>query len=243
MRNKIFILTFIAILAMLLSACASTALAQSGSETDQAETRTISVNGSGTVSIIPDLATISIGVHTEGKDAAEAVSGNNTQTEKVMTALTDFGIASKDIQTSNFSIYPRQDLGPNGEQQGITYAVDNTVTVTVRELDTIGEVLNAVVQAGANNINGIQFDVNDRESAYQQALDAAVENAASRASVLAKAAGVELGDVQKIETNISGGGTPAPMERAYALSAASDVPVSAGEMLISVEVQMVYGIR
>ncbi len=207
--------------------------------------RTISVNGTGKVSLDPDIATIYIGVHTENTDAQEAVASNNSQAEDVASALRGFGIAERDIKTTNFSIYPRQDYDNEGKITGITYIVDNTVQVTVRELDQLGELLDGVVQAGANSINGIEFSVADPEAAYDAALQAAVENARSRAETLAAAAGVELGEVQSISSYIGGG--PVPVYRdfggAAVEAAAMSVPVSPGQTEIQVEVSIVYAIQ
>jgi uncharacterized protein YggE len=211
--------------------------------TTNAPMRTISVNGTGNISLNPDIATISIGVHTENKDAQQAVSDNNAQAQQVTSALTAAGIAAKDIQTSNFSITPRQEYDNNGTVTGVTYVVDNNVQVTVRNLANLGSVLDSVVQAGANNINGIQFSVEDPTDAYNAALQAAVNDAHSRAEALAQAAGVELGAVQTITSTISGGPTPVFRELAAAPSAVAEVPISPGQTQITVDVGVVYAIR
>jgi uncharacterized protein YggE len=152
-------------------------------------------------------------------------------------------VVEQDIQTSNFSIFPRQDYGPEGQIVGITYVVDNTVAVTVRDLGSIGAVLDAAIQAGANSISGIRFDVEDREAAQQQAMVAAVENARERAEVLAGAANVELGAVMSIQSYM-GGGTPIPFEANMVMAdAAMGVPVSPGEMQITVDVSVIYEIQ
>jgi uncharacterized protein YggE len=245
MRKKSIFLLVILALAALLSACASNALAQTDEGSQEPQKRTISVNGSGRVTLSPDLARISIGVQTDGEDAAEAVAENNSQAQAVQDALDGFAIAAEDIRTTNFSIYPRQDYGPEGEIRSITYVVNNTVFVTVRDLDQIGEILEAVVSAGANNINSIQFDVADREGANQEALKAAVANARERAEALAEAAEVELGAVQSIESFLGNG--PVPVVREFAAvdmeAIGGAVPVSPGEMEITVEVGVVFEIQ
>jgi hypothetical protein len=196
--------------------------------------------------IKPDIATINIGVQTEGSDAQEAVASNNQQSQALIDALTGAGVADNDIQTSNFSIYPRQEYDAQGQPTGeITYVVNNTVSVTVRDLENIGSVLNAAVEAGANNIFGIQFDIEDREAAQQQAVTVAMENAQARAEVLAEAAGVELGDILSLQTYL-GSSSPIPYGRGYDMAvqeAAVSVPVSPGEMQIMVDVSVVYEIR
>lgn len=247
MKKNLFVLLSGLLVLATLSACsagAPVALAQTEEPLPEAPLRTISVSGSGKVTLTPDIATISIGVHTENIDATEAVAANTSQAQAVMQALEAAGVAEKDIQTSNFSIYPRQEWDNEGKVTGITYVVDNTVLVTVRDLDAIGGLLEAVVEAGSNQIGGIQFDVSNREAAYKQALSAAVEDARAKADVLAQAAGVEVGDVQMISSSTSGG--PIVMEKAFAVEAAmavGEVPVSPGEMEVSAEVSIVYLIQ
>ena len=246
MRNKSTLLVIVSIVAVALLIFATSARAQATPPVSDQQPRTLSFNGSGTVSIQPDIAYIQIGVHTEGANAQETVASNNQQSQQLIDALSKAGIAAKDIQTSNFSISPRQEWDANGQPTGkITYIVDNSVSVTVRDLTKIGSILDAAVQAGANNIYGIQFDVEDREAAQQQAMSAAMDNARARAEVLAQAADVQLGQVISIQTYL-GGASPIPYEKTYAMSAdlaGSSVPVSTGEMQVMVDVSVVYEIQ
>lgn len=245
MRNKSVLAVVIVFIAAALLIFVSGTQAQTTTEdTDMKEPRTISVNGNGIISLAPDIAYINIGTHTEGENAEETVTSNNQQTQKLFATLTQAGIAEKDISTSNFSIFPQQNYDAEGKITGITYVVDNTVSVTVRDLANLGAVLDAAVQAGANSINGIRFDVEDREAAQQQAMTAAVENARERAEVLAGAADVEVGQVLSIQSYL-GGGTPIPYEKSFVMAdaAAMEVPISPGEMQISVDVSIVYEIQ
>jgi uncharacterized protein YggE len=250
MRNKIFITISILLIGALLGACGSVASAQGltptpGTEgSGQTSPRTLTVSGSGQTYLTPDIAYINIGVHTEGTNAAEAVSSNNTQSQKVIDALKNMGINAKDIQTTNFSIYPQQQYDNQGKPVGeVKYMVDNTVYVTVRDLDKIGDLLDATVKAGANSINGIQFDVADRTQALSDARKAAVADAKGQAEELAQAAGVTLGVVQSIST--STGSQPVPFYQAKGAGAAdvASVPVSPGQMLVTVDVNIVYEIH
>ncbi len=247
MHNKSILTIVVVFIAAALLVFVRGAQAQTDTEEpSMQEPRTISVSGNGTISIEPDIAYINIGVQTEGENAEEAVASNNEQTQQLFEALTSAGIAENDIKTSNFSIYPRQEYDIQGQPTGaVTYVVDNSVLVTVRDLTTIGAVLDAAVQAGANSIYGIQFDVEDREAAQQQAMTAAVENARERAEVLASAADVTLGEVISIQSYL-GGSNPIPYGGAYAMSAdmaTESVPVSTGEMQIMVDVSVVYEIQ
>ncbi len=240
MKKTNLFFTIVLALALTLSACGGAAPA---AET-KTEPRTLAINGTGRVSLTPDMATISIGVQTQAPRAEKAVADNTRDAAAIMGALTEAGIAAEDVRTTNFSIYPRQDYDREGNPGEIFYVVNNTVMVTVRDLDNLGSVLDAVVKAGANSINNIQFDSSERESAYNQVLAAAMENAYDRASTLAEASNVTLGDVQRITTYIGGGGDVVQFERAMvADSAGGAVPISAGQMELTLEVQVVYEIE
>jgi uncharacterized protein YggE len=200
------------------------------------------VSGSGKVFIAPDIAYISVGVHTESEIATDAVTKNSEQAQKISDAIKGMGVDPKDIQTTNFNISPQQKYDDKGQLIGIIYMVDNTVYVTIRDLTKIGALLDVVTKAGANNVYGIQFDLADKTSAISEARKLAVENARTQAQELSQAAGVMLGAVQTINTYNSypvadyvgkGGGA----------MAASDVPISPGQLSITVEVNMVYEIK
>jgi hypothetical protein len=240
MRNKILYLSVLAFMALVLSAC-GTAYAQ---EASSDLVRTINVTGNGEVMLTPDIAYVSIGVRSEGEDAAKAVAENNAKSGAVVEALIDSGVDEKDIQTTNFNIYPQQQYDERGNIQETTYIVENTVRVTVRDLETIGELLNAAVNAGANSIYGVQYDVEDDESARSVARQAAVDDAQKQAEELAEAAGVGLGRVQSISTY---GGQPIPLYEgkggAGPVVLEAEVPVSPGQLMLTVDVNVVYEIR
>jgi len=232
------------VVSLFLSGCAGAALAQSSEQTNE-NPRTINVTGNGKIYLTPDIVYISIGVHTENKDAAEAVTANNAISKKVSDALTAFNIDATDIKTSNFNIYPQQIYDMNGKVEGILYIVDNSVYVTVRDLSKISSILGKVIEAGANSISGIQFDVEDKTEALSQAREAAVADAKMQAEELCKTAGVTLGDVQSISTYTTssssmfdGKGT-----MAVELAAASNVPITPGQLAVSVDVNMVFEIK
>jgi uncharacterized protein YggE len=255
MRNKILILAALMLFAMALSACGPALVAQAQTQPTQqpgsgaqvvVPPRSVSVSGSGKAYLDPDIAQIYIGVHTEAEEAAEAVETNNTQSQEVIDALRDLDIDAKDIQTTNFSIYPQQQYDPQGNLTGTRYAVDNTVFVTLRDLENLGSVLDAVIAAGANSINGIQFDVADRTAALSEARKAAVADAEVQAQELAEAAGLELGAIQTIST--VGTGFPVPIfdgrgGGGAAAEAAASVPITPGQLVVSVDVTVVYAVE
>jgi len=248
MRKNIFIITGLLLVAVLLSAFSgSTRLAadsQQGTGT-QPPQRTLYVTGTGKAYLTPDIAYINIGVHTEGKDAAEAVGSNNSLSLKVADALKKFNIDPKDIQTTNFSIYPQKQVDPNGKVTGVNYMVDNTVFVTLRDISKIGDVIGAAVNAGANSINSIQYDASDRSKALSEARKAAVDDAVAQAKELASASGVTLGDIQTINGTT---GQPVPVfdVKGYGGGAAAPsaaVPVSPGQMVLTLDVNIVFEIK
>ena len=251
MYKKIILIGLALLVAVALvgfgSVAATQALSPSAQTGESSEpVRTISVTGTGKVELTPDTAYIYIGVHSEGPDAVEAVASNNEKTQSVKDAITALGVDEKDIQTTSFSIYPQQRYDDKGQPTGeITYMVDNTVYVQVRDLDQVGEILDAAVKAGANSINGISFDLEDKSAAMSEAREKAVNDANLQAQELAEAAGVSLGPVITIST--SGGVIPiAPIYGkggGASVEMAASVPVSPGQMTISVDVFMVYGIQ
>ncbi len=257
MKGKFFYVVSMFLIAAVLGACAGNAAAQVQTPTasptntpaagQSANPRTITVSGTGVAYLTPDIAYVNIGVHTENKDAAAAVSSNSTNSQKVVDALKKFGIADKDIQTTNFSIYPQQQFDNQGKPTGeINYVVDNTVYVTVRDLSKIGNLLDTVVQAGANSINSIQFDVADRTKALSDARQAAMSDAKAQAQEVAKAAGVTLGPVQSID--VTGGSTPpVPVYQSKAASpmveSGASVPVNPGQLTVTLIVSVVYQIQ
>ncbi len=238
MRSKWFVLASVLILALALAGCGSR------SSSDQAAPRTLSVTGVGTVYMTPDIAYVYMGVHTENADISAAVDENNRQTQAVVDALTGMGIAASDIQTSNFSVWGSQQYDPvTGASAGIVYMVDNTVYVTVRDLDRLPQVLDAAISAGANNINSLQFDVADKSAAMQEARQLAMENAASLAAELAGNAGLELGEIQ----NLSYSDSP-PVYYGYGMGGGggeggAPTPINPGKLPLTVYLSITYEIR
>ncbi len=235
-----FLIVAVLALSVLLSACGGpTTINQAAQPT----VRSVSVSGMGEASITPDIAFIYLGVHTEDASASQAVAANNVQTQEVIEALQNFGIDTKDIRTTNFSIWPSQNYSPEGLPLDTRYVVDNTVYVTVRDLAKLGELLDVVISAGVNTVNSIQFDVADKDEALKQARADAVKNAQAQAQELAAAAGVELGEIQFISYYDS---VPYPMfdgKGGGGGAAESAVPIQPGQLTLSVTVSITYEIK
>jgi uncharacterized protein YggE len=245
MSKKIFVFAGMLLAAALLVVSAGAALTPARAQSDGTASpppRTLNVNGNGKAFLNPDIVYVSVGVHTEGTNAAEVVDDNTTNSQKVADALKTFNIDPKDIQTTNFSIVPQQQFDNNGKPTGtVNYLVDNTVYVTLRDITKLGDVLSAVVDAGANSINGIQFDAADRSKALSEARAAAVADARAQAEELADAAGISLVEIQTISSY--GASVPMPVYEAKGLAVGGAVPVSSGQMVISVDVNIVYNIK
>ena len=239
MKTKFIFLIAVLVLGMVLTACGPASIAVQ----TQPPQRTITVTGTGKVTLTPDIAYISIGVHTENASAKDAVSGNNTQAQAVIAAIKGFGVADKDIQTTDFSINPQQQTDSTGKVTGIIYVVDNTVYVTVRNLSKLGDLLDSTVNAGANNINSIQFDVADKTAALSQARLAAVADARKQADELTKATGVTLEAVQTISYYDTTAPVTVQYARADIVAAPASVPVQAGSMQIFTTVTIVYVLK
>ena len=202
-------------------------------------TRTISVTGTGIVEAAPDMATLMIGVTTQGATAAEALAENSKATEAVIARLTASGAEARDMQTSNLSINPSWTGYDTSTPTISGYVASNMLTVRVRALDTTGAILDAAVADGANTLNGMTFGLADPEPAYNEARKEAVADARAKAELLAMAAGVKLGQVVSISD--AGAMTdPAPMYRDAV--AAAPVPVQGGELGLIANVAVTWQI-
>jgi uncharacterized protein YggE len=208
--------------------------------------RRITVTGMGEAAGPPDRASINAGVQTLAATVLESSRENQAIVERIMQALQGEGIDATDIQTADYSVWPEQQHDPrgNGEVKTVGYRVNNTVRITVKDIERLGKVLAAVTNAGANAIHGIGFSVKDTAELEARARAAAMQDAHSRAAALAELAGVELGKVLEISMS-SGGGYPMPMggARMDMANSASVPGISSGQLSIAVQVQLTYEIR
>jgi len=164
-------------------------------ETDT--TRTISVNGEGRVSLAPDVVMMSVGVDERHAELNAAQSAADEKMDSIIAALRANGVAEDDIQTGNYSIYAERDYEREG--QPVTgYVVSHTVTAKIRDIDNAGNVISAAIDAGANNVGGIWFGLDDPAAAIQQARELAVADAEAKATELARLANATLGPIQVI---------------------------------------------
>jgi uncharacterized protein len=208
--------------------------------------RNISLTGHGEVRATPDLALVNMGVIATGMTAREALDANTKAMSDLMAVLNAAKIESKDVATSNFSVNPRYDYGQNNGQtpKVIGYEVTNTVSVTVRKLDMIGDLLDKAVSSGSNQISGISFSVANPQAAMDEARKAAIKDAKRKAELYATATSVSLGNV--ISINEGGSYQPPQQVMMQTKMSASDgaaVPISQGEQVIAVDVNMVWEIK
>ena len=241
MKQRLLSLATLLTVAVFLAGCRSTTPPSS-----KVNIRTINVSGTGTVDLSPDIAQVNIGVRSQSPDVSQALEENTSNAEAIIQQLMDLGVAQKDIQTRNFNVFPQQNRepGPEGEiEETQIFVVENTVSVTVRDLDSLGEILTAVIQEGANTIHGVTFDVEDRKAAMIEARGLAIENAKAQAEAIAEAAGVSLGAIYAIGIDESSG---TPVSRAMEMPAAAaggEVPISGGQLTIRVAANITYEIK
>lgn len=202
--------------------------------------RVLVVEGTGEAAAVPDMARITLGVVITDQNASTALAEVSRAVQRTLNELARAGIEPRDIQTSGVSVQPLYDNGRL--TSGVNsprikgFEARNSLRVTVRELETLGAVLDDLVRSGANQVSGVQFDVAVPAPLLDQARINAVAEAQRKADVLAKAAGVTLGPL--LELREGSGGGPQPFARAQ--SFASDVPIAPGEVQLRATVTMIY---
>lgn len=206
---------------------------------------TLSISAEGNVAREPDIAFITTGVQSEADTAKEAMQQNRTAMNGVFDALGQAKVAKKDMQTSNFSLQPRYDYSNrrNGEPPKlIGYTASNQLTVKVRDLDNLGQTMDALVDAGGNTFSGLRFTLDDSRSAMDEARKQAMNDAIARAELYAAAAGYKVARI--VTVSESGGYRPQPMAMAR-MEMASDqsTPIASGEVNYSVNVNVVFELR
>ena len=227
----------------------SPAVAQASESTDDySPGQTITVVGQGSAQLEPDVAHVSIGVETSAETVGDAVEQNEAKMSSILAALKKVGIAEKDIQTMHYSVqldrYPEPVLRAETEssEPAPQYRVSNMANVTVHDLDNVGDVLDAVIEAGANNIWGVNFGLEDPVAAQTEARSKAIDDAKARAEALAELSYVEMGPVMSLSEVVCGGIAPIPMMAGERASSGAG-PFRPGEVEVSYHVQVSYFIE
>ena len=200
----------------------------------------LSVSASAEATRVPDVASLSTGVVTQAADANAALKANSAQMNKVVAAIRAAGIAERDIQTSGININPQYRYAENQPPTITGYQASNTVNIKVRDIAKLGEVLDALVASGANQVNGPSFEIDQPEAAYDEARQAALKKTQARAEMYAKSLGLR---VRRIVSISEGGGfrPPMPMMKAMAMDArAESAPVAPGETTLSANLDVVF---
>ncbi len=205
-------------------------------------TPSISVQGEGRVTLVPDLVTVVIGVDVHASTAAAAQAGAAQKMAGVVASVKSHGIADKDMATVNIALGPNYDYS-NNTPKLIDYVASQSLQVKIHTLGDAGKVIDDAVSAGATTVQGISLSVDDPTAAAAQARKLAVADAKARAQALASAAGVNLGDVISIvETS-----APSPIPVAYGAGAApaldkASTSVVAGTLDVTIDVQVSFAI-
>ncbi len=224
--------------------------------------RGISVVGEGEAEGKPDLARVELGVEVRDEQAEQAIEEANRRAASILSALQQAGVAKEDLQTAAFSVQFERDYrpppappspspeveppGPRAEPSPVPagfYRVTNTLRVTVRAMDRLGEILGAATAAGANEVRSIQFDIDDSEALLMQARQKAMADAQRQAEQLARLAGVALGPV--VSVTASAERSPAGHRPGFAMelaTASRTVPIEGGEMRVVQQVHVVYSL-
>jgi uncharacterized protein YggE len=238
--NKLLPLTIV-LGALTLSACD---IRNEGARSEPNQ-RTITVQGNGDISIVPNTASIQVAVETTAPQANEAVTTNAQQMTQVVNLLKSKLGKDDKLSTSRYSLNPVNQYDQVKQQSVLTgYQVTNYVTFTTKQLDELGSILDGLAQVGANRIDSLQFSHDELSTYTQQALSAAVKDAHATAEILAKAAAVELNEVTQIQPQAN---NMVPMRETMMLKSAannaSQTPVVPGQLTVSQSVSVTYTIK
>ena len=206
------------------------------------EERWISVVASGEATVAPDLAVVSFAVSGSGKQLAPTRDDVNKRSSSVLAAIRGLGVADGDLNAPDVDIHPEYDYRKGQRLTG--YRVVRQMTARVRDLDGLGDVLDGLVAAGANEVHGAQMSASDPSAAEHEALRAAITAARAKALALAEAGGVTLGTLERVEEEHGG---PVPMPRMRMMAAtpmAEDAPteVAAGDLTVTRQVRAWFAI-
>jgi uncharacterized protein YggE len=249
MGRKLILVLLAAVVALGLAGCVAAGALPAGSSPAAwgagASTRYVTVVGRGEAKAKPDIASLDVGVQTKAEKVSDAVSQAQAVMNEVLAALAEQGIAKDDIRTSNYSIYLDEGYrGPDAEPQP-TYRVFNSVNIIVRDLNKVSAVLDAVVAAGANQVYGVSFTLEDWHAVEAEAREKAMADAGERAQHLAQLAGLQLGQVLSVSEVVGTQPTimPVAAERAAAGLGGGAGPVEPGQLTYSTTIQVTYELK
>jgi len=231
--------------ALLLAAAAMLPLSAHAAEPAQPApgNALLTISAEGKSARAPDIAQFSAGVTSMGKTAGQAMAANAAAMSRVVAALKAAGVAPRDIQTSNLSLSPSFEDGPRPDNKPpriVGYQASNTVAVRARDLARLGTIIDSLVTAGANQVNGPDFGLDQPDAAMDEARSAAMKAARARADLYSRAAGLKV--LRVLSISESGGYMPQPrvFMTAKAMDAAAASPVESGEVATNVTVNVQY---
>jgi len=209
----------------------------------------VTVSGAGAVEVAPDMARVTLGVTIRDANATQALTRNNELMDALISAVIELGISEEDIRTSSFNIWEAHDW-VNSQRRFLGYEVSNNVTVTIRDISIVGDVLSVATEQGATMVGGVQFSIQDSTAAYHTALALAVQNATGKARAIAGALGMNYVVVVSITET---GGFHQPIAQNFSMDmmvsasvaaepASMSVPIQTGELSVSAQVQVVFSL-
>ena len=201
---------------------------------------TITLMGRGSIEQPPDVAMINVGVQVEAKTAAEAMAQQATNMNGVFAAVKAAGIADRDMLTGDMSLNPAYEYPNNARPHLTGYQASNSITIKVRQLDTLGKTLDAVVKGGGNTINGISFSVDQPDKFQNEARVEAIKDAAAKAELYAKAVGYKVKRIVTISEQEFYPQPPMPEMMRMQDMAAASTPIAAGEVSLVQTVNVVF---
>ena len=236
--RPVFALLALALAAVVLTGCSQQVSAPAGQVPN-----TVTASGSGTIQAAPDEATMSFGITNQSKDSKKLLADTSKAAQKIVAALKKAGVADKDIQTQNVSVYPQTSY--MGGKATITgYEAGISVNVKVRDLTRLGDIITAGNDAGANNINGPSFVISEDSPFTAKAIDKAVAAARRSAEAMAKAADKSVGEVLSISDSTVSPVMPFAQERGYATAGAADsVEINPGQLDVNSNVVVVFELK
>jgi hypothetical protein len=209
----------------------------------------ISVSGVGKIKTSPDIASLTLGIETNGKEIKDITQKNVTVMNKIIEGLKGLGIEPKDIQTTQYSVDSQYNWTEDAGRVLIGYKISQNVDVKIRDFTKVGDVLNMATENGANVVNSLQFTIEDPEQLKAIAREDAIKQAKEKAATLAKQTGIKLGDIVNVYEDSYGYNDMAYTESAKTMSVAgmggSAVPaqIETGEKEITVTINLTYKVK
>jgi uncharacterized protein YggE len=242
-EKKILMIIVSGLFLLLMAACANTDNLPSNPTSSDILRNTLRITGTGQATGTPDIARVDLGVETRDEDIAVAVDETNRKMSELTDALTNLGVADEDLLTTQYNIHQDEPIDPQtGRPVGTgEYVVSNTLKATIREIDQISQVIETGLNAGANRVFGLAFDIEDTSALESQARSEALQDAMSRARELADGLEVALGQPIYIS---EGFGDIQPVVREAPQAAMGGGPsISTGQLTLAVQVNLIFAIE